>query len=218
MRRISLFACLTIIVPTHGWAQSTGHDEAPYAVLSEAEEIALARSAAPADVSADADIWVVKSGRYELARRGSNGNACLVGRNAALTDAFLEDSKRHLAPICYDAEGARTVLQMEQRKLQLRLQGRTRDEVRATIAEELASGELPTPKRPAMSYMLSSGQQLYHSGNFAGNWKPHLMIYVPGLTEADIGFQDRSYRDIQVQNEGQPNAILVVVMADFIDP
>lgn len=212
-----ILTVLTSAIPV--WGQETvSQADDPYVVLAEAAEIALARSAAPAEVSAEADIWVVRNGRYHLAHGGTNGNACVVIRNAAITEAFLEDSKRYLGPICYDEEGARTILRIEQRELELRMQGRTGPEIEATIAQELGSGELPTPARTVMSYMMSSGQQLYHSGKSFGNWKPHLMIYVPGLTAADVGLHQNKYSNIIVQGQGRPTAMLRVVVPEFIDP
>lgn len=96
MRRISLIASLILAVSTPAWAQARdgAHEQTAYVVLPEAEEIALARSAAPAEVSEAADVWVLRNGRYEIARQGTNGNACMVSRNAAMSETFLEDSGR----------------------------------------------------------------------------------------------------------------------------
>lgn len=218
MRRIGLLVLLTFTFSIPARAQETASAGTMYVTMPEAEEIALARSAAPAEVSADADIWVVRDGSYQLAHRGTNGNACVVSRSAGMTEAFLEDSKRHLAPICFDEEGARTILRIEQRRLELRLRGETGPEIEATIAAELGSGKLPTPSRTVLSYMMSSGQRLYHSGRFHENWKPHLMIYMPGLTAADMGLHKNRYSNVRVQAEGKPNALLLVVVPEFVDP
>ena len=53
----------------------------PRKTLPRAEEIALARSAAPASVSDSASVWVFTDTGYVLAERGSNGNACYVSRS-----------------------------------------------------------------------------------------------------------------------------------------
>jgi hypothetical protein len=46
--------------------------------LPEEEEIAVARSAAPADVSAHADVYVLRGKEYVRVRRGTNACACMV--------------------------------------------------------------------------------------------------------------------------------------------
>ena len=63
----------------------------------------MARSAGPATVSSGATVWAVRDGRYEVAQEGTNGNHCFVARTWA----------ESMEPVCYDAEGARTILPIE---------------------------------------------------------------------------------------------------------
>ena len=58
-------------------------------------------TAAPAEVSANADVYVLRGTKFEKAKTGTNGCACLVGRD-------LHEGSRY--PICFDQEGARTTL------------------------------------------------------------------------------------------------------------
>src|SRR5271155_815475 len=53
---------------------------AQYMMANPAEEIALARSAAPSSISADAEILVLGPGGYTTAVKGKNGFVCLVER------------------------------------------------------------------------------------------------------------------------------------------
>jgi len=177
--------------------------------LDEAHEIALARSAAPAEVSAEATIWALREGVYEVAVRGTNGNHCFVARSMPLS----------LEPICYDSEAAASVLPWEFEYLRLRLSGATADEREAALARYVDEGRIPLPTRPAMSYMMSSGQRLFDpaSGEDAGNWRPHIMLYVPHLTHDAIGLTSATPQ-IQVARPGEPMAHLVVVVPDFVDP
>lgn len=188
-----------------------GAQYSEYRVLPEAEEIALAQSAAPSSVSADADIWVVRAGRYQRAVEGSNGNACMVMR-------LLRGHAEALGPICYDAEAYRTIMPMHVRAFELRLQGKPTEDVDAALAEEFGSGSLPGPRRPAMTYMMSAGQHLFSgSGQDVGNWKPHIMLYVPFVTTATVGLSENG-ESVMVVNGGKPNAFLAVVVPDFIEP
>ena len=180
-----------------------------YVHLAAAEEVALARSAAPEAVSAEATVWVLQDGRFVVAEKGSNGNHCFVMRSMP----------QSLEPICYDAEGASTAMRWEFRYLDLRLAGKSRQEIDRALTEAVASGDLPVPSRPAMGYMQSSGQHLFNpeTGHDAGNWKPHLMLYIPNLTLRDVGLA-KPTPNMFVFQEGTPRAHLIMVTPEFVDP
>src|SRR5215470_17930923 len=78
-------------------------------------QIELAASAAPAEVSSRAAIYILGPKGYEKAREGSNGFTCLVNRQ------YLDT----LEPECYDAEGSRTTLLAHLRTEELRAQGKS---------------------------------------------------------------------------------------------
>lgn len=204
--RITLAGAAIAWSPHRGEAQSGPAD---YVRLGEVEEIALARSAAPGQVSDDATVWVLRDGRYEIAVEGSNGNHCFVARSMPLS----------LEPVCYDEEGAATVLRWEFEYFRLRMAGTSESEREAALARAIETGVIPIPDRPAMSYMMSSGQRLFdpESGRDAGNWRPHLMLYIPGLTPEQIGLT-RMTPTMQVARPGEPMAHLVIVVPDFVDP
>lgn len=173
-------------------------------------EVRLARSAAPPAVSQHAKVWVLSDGMYEVAEEGTTDVECMVARS--------RPGSRE--PICYDAEGARTMLPMEIRRTELRLAGTPPDEIDRIIAEGVGRGEFAIPRRPAMAYMLSSGQRLVaEDGREVGSWYPHLMLYVPYLTAADVGLSGPpSIGAGMVFNEGEPTAHLIVVVREFVDP
>src|SRR5579871_1273489 len=72
-----------------GWAQGTKSPYpamAPveqYRVASVAEEVALARSAAPDSVSRDAEVLALGEHGYDTAAKGTNGVVCVVERSWA---------------------------------------------------------------------------------------------------------------------------------------
>ena len=159
-------------------AQDVVGTPGPRRLLPRAQEIALARSAAPASVSAAARVWVFAGGRYVIADSGRSPVECYVGRSWPLA----------LEPQCFDQEGARTILPLERRIAELLHAGASRDSVQRTIAAGLASGAFRLPQRPAMSWMLSSAQELYgDDGTPAGAWQPHTMLYYPWLTPDALG-------------------------------
>jgi hypothetical protein len=153
-------------------------------VLSEVEEIALARSAAPANVTSEATILVLRNDRYETAHEGSSGVTCMVSRSLPLA----------IEPICYDPEASRTILQMEIRRVEMRLAGVPADEIERRLAESIGSGELGLPSRPALAYMMSAGQILYADPETSvGSFRPHLHIYMPYATAEQFGILGEPY-------------------------
>jgi len=180
-------------------------------VLPKRQEIALARSAAPADVSGASTVLVFEKGLgYVVAEEGTNGVTCYVSRS----------QPRSLEPHCFDPEGSRTILRIDLREAELRERGMTEDEIEGEIAHGIASGELPLPERPAVSYMLSSAQILYNDdGERVGAWKPHIMIYWPYLEPGDLGLQEvPSLAAGMVVDPGTPRANLMIVVPEFVDP
>lgn len=172
-------------------------------------EIALARSAAPASISANARVLILADTGYVIATEGSSDVTCVVNRSWNLS----------VEPHCYDAEGSATVMRIELHRNYLRHTGKSEDHIDAEIADMIARGALRLPRRPAMSYMMSPRQVLYDdSGRRVGAWRPHIMLYYQGLTNAALGLPARpDMRVGMVANEGSPQSSLVIVMPAFSD-
>jgi len=206
--RLNLTFLLTIVIAAPGMAQTGGESRPP--ALSEAEEIALARSAAPARVSEEATILVLRGGVYVVGATGNNDNTCMVARSQA----------RSLEPICYDPEASRTVLPIELRRFELRRAGITQEKIDGRIEAAIAAGELPLPSRPAMAYMMSSGQVLYSDeGKRVGQWYPHLHVYYPYLRQADVGLSGEPSLDAPiVVDAGEATSSIVIIVRDFVYP
>lgn len=155
--------------------------------LPDSEEIALARSAAPAEISAAASVYTVRDGRTVLLRQGTNGCSCMVARD-------LHEGS--LYPICFDVEGTKSVLPRELMEVGLRSAGRTEDEVIRAVDSAYARGALKPPASLAVAYMMSSKQVLFSSpladGVRVGAWHPHVMLYVPNATPEQLGLREDS--------------------------
>jgi hypothetical protein len=179
-------------------------------VLPRDQEIALARSAAPPAFARNARVWVFTGTGYVVAEAGASGVVCYVGRGWP----------ESLEPHCFDPEGAETILPIEIRRVELRTAGKDSAEVERDIAAGLATGRFRLPRRPALSYMLSSGQRLISDdGRPVGSWRPHIMIYYPYLTAADVGLEgDPDLRGAVLVDAGRPTANLMIVVPKFIDP
>jgi hypothetical protein len=181
--------------------------------LPESEEIAIALSAAPEEVSSRADVYVLRGTDFVKARAGTNGCGCVVVRD-------LHEGS--LYPICFDREGARTVMLREMKETSLRARGLSEAQVERAIEEAFAAGTLIKPARPSLAYMMSPKQVLFSgpdsTGRRVGAWYPHVMMTGVGLTAEQIGLLPGSrYRYLQAG--GTPGTLhefvaLVAVWSD----
>lgn len=105
--------------------------------LSEAEEIALTLSAAPAHIATAATVLVLRDSGYQTARAGTNGFTCLVEH---------EDPKA-VEPVCYDAEGSATTLEVARYLARRRLAGQVDSVTRRDIAEGYRTARFLSPRR-----------------------------------------------------------------------
>lgn len=202
---------LLLALPGVVTAQASGHGRAgKRAVLPREAEIALARSAAPKEVSAGAEILVLTDTGYVVAVSGTNGNACLVDRSWP----------ESLEPHCFDAEAAATVMQTALRRGSLLQGGAKHEDINREIDEGLRSGRFRLPTRPAMTYMMSSAQVLYNDdGKRVGAWQPHVMIYYPNLTSEQLGLGATPNSDAAiVVDSGKPLANIMIIVKKAIDP
>lgn len=180
-------------------------------LMPTAEEIRLARSAAPAEQSGRATVLVLARGGYEVAHQGDNGWTCYVSRARIVS----------VEPICYDPEASRTILPVRLRRAELVEQGVPVAEARERVAAEIRAGKYPAPTGPALAFMMSSGQVLYGAGGQrAGAWKPHMHVFMPGATTDDLALGEggRIGGVVTMTDPGDLTASLVVVLPEFIDP
>lgn len=149
-----------------------------YLIPDENAEIALARSAAPASISGEANVMVLGRDGYEVAAKGTNGFLCLVERGwgAATTDAEFWNPKVR-SPVCFNPAAAKTFVPIYLMKTKLVLAGKSKAEIAQTITSTLDKNELPALEPGAMCYMLSKQQYLNDVGK---SWHPHLMFIVSG--------------------------------------
>lgn len=147
-------------------------------MMPKSAEIALARSAAPRSISANASIMVLGWKGYTTVVKGKNGFLCLVERSwgAATTDPEFWNP-RVRAPICFNPPAARTLAPVYLTKSKLVLSGGSREDIARAIAMDFSKGALPTLAPGAMSYMMSTRQYL---GDQTKRWHPHLMFFVSG--------------------------------------
>ena len=156
-----------------------------YRIANRADEIALARSAAPPAIAAHAEVRVLGARGYETAAKGDNGFVCLVLR--AWADGFDDPefwNPRPRSPICYNAAAARSVMPTDLRRAEWALAGISRAEMVTRTKAAIASHAITAPEVGAMSYMLSKSGYL---NDKAGHWRPHLMFFLPRMAPGEWG-------------------------------
>lgn len=154
-----------------------------YRMASRSEEIALARTAAPASIANDADVMVLGEGGYETAVKGKNGFVCLVDRSwgGQFNDPEFWNSKIR-SPTCFNPAAVRSVLPAHLERTQWVMAGRSKAEI---LDRSKASATANTaPATGSFSYMMS---RQGHLSDANGHWHPHLMFYQSRATAASWG-------------------------------
>ena len=150
-----------------------------YLMADRNAEIALARSAAPAAISSDAEVLVLGRNGYETAVKGKNGFVCVVERAwMSPSDAPGFWNPKIRGPICFNPPAARSVLPTTYKRTEMVIAGRTKAEIIEGNKEAFEKGELPPLEPGAMSYMMS--KKAYLTDRDDHNLA-HLMFYAPPL-------------------------------------
>jgi hypothetical protein len=156
-----------------------------YLSKNAADEVALAKSAAPASISAHADVLTLTSDGYKTATKGNNGFVCLVERSWATGFADVEFwNPKFRAPTCYNPAAARTVLPGYLERTGWVLKRVSISEMTARTRAELSAGTYLLPEAGAMSYMMSKQAHLHDAD---GHWHPHVMFYLAHTDAAAWG-------------------------------
>jgi len=149
-----------------------------YRMADRDAEIALARTAAPPSISADADVLVLGKTGYETAAKGTNGFVCFVERSwtAGLEDREFWNSTLR-APNCFNPQAARSVLPQYLARAEWAAAGATREQIIERTRSAFAEHRFTAPEPGALTFMLS--KKGYVSDQAGGPWLPHLMFFVP---------------------------------------
>src|SRR3974390_3106013 len=150
---------------------------AQYRILNPQDEIALARSAAPPSISADAEVLVLGRNGYETAVKGQNGFVCFVERSWA---AGFDDPEfwnpRLRSPNCLNPPAVSSVLPQYLKRTEWALAGISRPQMMQRTQAAISDGSFPVPGPGSFSFMLSKDGYVSDDG---GAWLPHVMLFIP---------------------------------------
>jgi len=183
-------------------------------------EIALARSAAPANITSRATIKVLTDSGYEIERKGENGFTCMVMRGwtaptytpAKFRDFVYDATVR--APICFDPIASRSVMPYYELRSKLGMDGKTPDQIAEGVQAAQAKGQLPRRDVVSFAYMWSADQNL---GQGIGHWHPHVMVFAPYYENSMIGGNEFGSQLPQVSDDaGTPFTVVVIPVDDSL--
>ena len=171
-------------------AQSLKYPPLSEYMMTPEAEMALARSAAPENVSSHATVKILTAAGYKVAAEGDNGFVCIVMRGwgaPTFTPAPFRDLVYYAklrAPICFNPVASRTVLPLHELRTKLGMEGKTPEQIAEGVQAAYAKGELPKMETVAFGYMFSADQDL---GPGVGPWHPHIMLYTPYYENSMLG-------------------------------
>jgi hypothetical protein len=183
-------------------------------LMSQASEIALAKSAAPANISDRATIKVFTTSGFKVVHQGDNGFVCMVMRGfsaptytpAQFRD-FVYDAVLR-APICFDPKAAKEVMPYYELRTKLAMQGKNPDQIGEGVQAAYARGELPKRDGVSFAYMWSADQNL---GSGIGHWHPHMMVFAPYYDNSMVGGNTFGALVPQVSDDaGTPFSVVVI--------
>ena len=152
---------------------------AQYRIANRQDEIALARSAAPPSISADAEVMVLGERGYETAVAGKNGFVCLVDRSWS---AYFDDPQfwnpKIRGPQCFNPAAVRTVLPQILKRTEWVLAGVSKQGIIEKTRAAVADHSFKPPDPGAFSFMLSKSGYVSDDAVPAA-WVPHVMPFVP---------------------------------------
>jgi len=197
--------------------------EAKYPPLSEYmmardAEIALAKSAAPDNISGHATIKVLTASGFQTVHDGDNGFVCMVMR-AFSAPTYTPAQFREIvydptirAPICFTAPAARMVMPYYELRTKLALEGKGPDQIAESVQAAYVKGDLPRRDGVSFAYMWSADQNL---GSGIGHWHPHMMVFCPYYENSMVGGNEFGSLLPQVSDDaGTPFTVVVIPIDD----
>jgi hypothetical protein len=212
-----MFFSLTGFAALGTLAQEMKYPPVEEYLMPQDAEIALAKSAAPDNISGKATIKVLTASGFQVVREGDNGFVCLVMRGFG-APTFTPTNLRNLvydsklrAPICFDPQAAQTVVPYYELRHKLGLRGRTPDEIAKAVSDAYSTGALPKRDRVSFAYMWSADQIL----GPAGHWHPHMMVFSPHYENSMLGGnQGSAPGPVVTDDAGTPLAVVVIRVDD----
>jgi hypothetical protein len=176
-----------------------------YLIADRDAEIALARSAAPAAISSEAEVRVLGKHGYETAVAGKNGFVCVVERgwNSPFDSPDFWNPKLRGAD-CYNPQAVRSILPLITKRADWALAGLSKDEMIKRLKAMAERKELPPLEPGSMTYMMSKDAYLTDDD---GHNMSHLMFYLPQGTVWGADLKGSPVLHGQIEVPGTPEPV-----------
>jgi hypothetical protein len=225
MRGGAFAVALALLTSATAWRHVVAASDDPYPTMapvsdyliaSRAEEIGLARSAAPAAIADHATVLALGAHGYETAVTGTNGFVCVVGRSwdVGFADPQFWNPKIR-APECFNPTSARSVLPRYLTRTERVLSGASKSEMQKREAADRAAGTLKVPEPGAVCYMMSKGG--YLNDATGGPWHPHFMYFAPRTEDAAWGANVSGSPVASDSHSYDETTIFFVIVPDWSD-
>ena len=217
MRKI-MAGLVLLLVSASVRGQSPQYPPVSEYMMTPEAEVALARSAAPANISERATIKVLATSGYQVAREGDNGFVCMVMRGwsaptytpAQFRD-LVYDPKVH-APICFNPAASRTVMPYYELRSKLAMESKTPEQIAEDLQAAYVKGKLPKREGVSFAYMWSADQYL---ASGVGHWHPHMMVFAPYYENSMLGGNPfGAPLPLVTDDAGTPFAVVVIPVDD----
>ena len=216
--KVVLFLLLISYAAVGVIAQGAKYPPLSEYLMPQDAETALAKSAAPDNISGRATIKVLTPSGFRVVHEGDNGFVCMVMRGFAaptytppqLRDLVYDAALR--APICFDPTAARTVMPFYELRTKLGMEGKAPEQIAAGLQAAYARGELPKRNEVSFAYMWSANQNL---GGGVGHWHPHMMVFTPYYENSMLGNNPfGAPLPLVTDDAGTPFAVVVIPVDD----
>ncbi len=183
--------------------------------MPESLESRYALSALPPHLRDGAAVYLLDPEMgYDLSRRGTNGFSCIVVRSdwQFPTRPFRDDI---FWPVCFDAEGSKTLMQDYFTAAELRARGMDAKRVHAEVTKKFGTAAYPNPSRVGVAYMIAPIVRTVDDTNVPEPKTmnmPHYMFYAPNVKNSDIGGKPISqYPFMLSMSPGRDDYIIMLV-------
>jgi hypothetical protein len=169
-------------------------------------EMQLALSALPPHLRDQATVYVLNPAQgFEVARKGTNGFHTFVSRIGDDTfrgswplKAYRDDI---LYPVSFDDAGAKANMRVFFDAAEMQAKGTPPEELKKTIQQRYKTQYYKAPDRAGVSYMVAPVLRTYvnpdENDAVITNQVPHVMHYVPNVSNQAVGGSTPSADDIR---------------------
>jgi hypothetical protein len=210
---VGILVCLSCFAQSKSSAQQVPSIPVKLDKMPEALENRFALSAIPSQLRDGATTYVLNPAKgYVLSHKGTNGISCIVVRSDwQFADSPFRDDI--FWPVCYDAEGSKTLLQDYIYAAELRARGMNAKQVHDEVTKRFGTAAYPNPSRSGVSYMIAPLMRGYtHGPEPATMNMPHYMFYAPNVKNKDIGGNSFGpYPFILSMSPGRDDYIILLV-------